>query len=161
MWMSLGSSSLSFRASLGAEMRDLRRRVNTGVGATRSVELEVFSAGDDAHRAIDLTLHGPGVLLNLPAAVARSGVFDRQLQARHVPPRVSATRWSTRASVGRTARVRARQSNIARHCSGVAATRASTATRYTDGRFSITDQSIARSPTPHGIRGRRSGRAFD
>ena len=36
-----------------------------------------------AHGAIDLALHGPRVLLDLPAAVARAGVFDRQLEAGH------------------------------------------------------------------------------
>ena len=88
--MSAGSSSFSRAAQrLGrqaradVEVRDLAERVDAGVGAARSVQLEVLPAGDGAHGAVDLALHGPRVLLNLPAAVARAGVFDRQLEARH------------------------------------------------------------------------------
>src|SRR5204862_7360021 len=55
------------------EVRDLRERVDAGVGSARSVQLEIAAPRDRAYRAIDLTLHGPRVFLNLPAAVARPG----------------------------------------------------------------------------------------
>ena len=41
---------------------------------------------DVAHGAIDFALHGFGVLLDLPAAVARAGVFDGQFEAWHSVP---------------------------------------------------------------------------
>ena len=66
------------------EVRDLRERVHAGVGSSRSVELEVRAARRRADRAVDLALHRPRVLLDLPAAVAGSRVFDRQLEPRHV-----------------------------------------------------------------------------
>ena len=39
-------------------MGDLAGSVDAGVSPSRSVQLEVPAAGDRAHRAIDLTLHG-------------------------------------------------------------------------------------------------------
>ena len=69
-------------------MRDLRERVDAGVGAAGSVQLEVARAGGGADRALDLALHRLRVLLNLPAAVARAGVFDRQLEAHRRPLRI-------------------------------------------------------------------------
>ena len=40
-------------------------------------------AGHGRDRALDLAGHGPGVLLDLPPAVAGAGVLDGQLEARH------------------------------------------------------------------------------
>jgi len=65
------------------EMRDLRERVYAGVGAAGPVQLEVAAARHRSHGPIDLALNRSRVLLNLPAAVPRAGVFDRQLEARH------------------------------------------------------------------------------
>ena len=88
--MSAGSSSLSRAAQrvrrqvrADVEVGDLRERVDAGVGAARPVELEVVAAGDRSDGAVDLALDRPGVLLNLPAAVARAGVLDGQLEAGH------------------------------------------------------------------------------
>jgi hypothetical protein len=64
---------------------DLCDRMYAGVGAPGSIQLEVLTAGDLAHRAIDLALNRSGVLLNLPAAVPGAGVLNRQLEAWHAP----------------------------------------------------------------------------
>ena len=88
--MSAGSSSLSrARSDSGGsaradvEVRDLGERVHAGIGPARAVELEVAPPGDRPDGAIDLALHGPCVLLNLPAAVARAGVLDGEAEAGH------------------------------------------------------------------------------
>ena len=85
--MSAGSSSLIAGAATRArsvvydiEVRDLGQRVDAGVGAARSVQLEFLAPGRRADGAIDLALHRPGVLLDLPAAVSRAGVLDRSLK---------------------------------------------------------------------------------
>ena len=65
------------------EVRHLGERVDARVGAARAVQLEILASGDGADRAIELSGDRPRVFLNLPAAVARSGVFDGQLEARH------------------------------------------------------------------------------
>ena len=59
-------------------MRDLRERVNACIRAPGSVQLEVARTGRGADRALDLALHRSRVLLDLPAAVARAGVLDRE-----------------------------------------------------------------------------------
>ena len=64
-------------------MRDLADRVNPCIRPARTVQLEILAAGDVADDAIDFPLDGPGVLLDLPAAVARAGVFDREFEAGH------------------------------------------------------------------------------
>src|SRR5258705_4656403 len=63
------------------EVRGLRGGMHAGIRASRSVELEIAYAGRFAHGALDFALHGARVLLNLPAAVPRAGIFDRQLQS--------------------------------------------------------------------------------
>ena len=65
------------------EVGDLARRVDARVGAAGAVELEVLPQGDGADGAIDLALHRPRILLDLPAAVPRPGVLDRQFEAGH------------------------------------------------------------------------------
>ena len=58
------------------EVRDLRERVHAGVGPSRAVELELPPPRHVRDRPIDLSRDGPRVLLDLPPAVARAGVFD-------------------------------------------------------------------------------------
>ena len=72
------------------EMRDLRDGVDAGVGAAGAIQLEIAATRHGAHRLVDLALNRACVLLNLPAAVARSGVLDRQLEphdSSSLPPR--------------------------------------------------------------------------
>src|SRR6266508_367769 len=64
-------------------MRHLRERMDTGIGAACAVQLEVLPRRHRPRGTIDFTLNRLGVLLNLPAAVPRAGVLDRQLEARH------------------------------------------------------------------------------
>ena len=71
------------QARADVEVRDLGERMDARIGAARPIQLEVLAAGHRTDGAIDLTLNRPGVLLNLPAAVPRAGVLDRQLEARH------------------------------------------------------------------------------
>ena len=91
--MSAGSSSLIPRRSVSAgeagacvEVRHLGQRVYAGVGAPRSVQPEVSAPGDSADRAGDLALDRLRIFLNLPAAVTRAGVLNRQLEARQIRP---------------------------------------------------------------------------
>ena len=86
--MSEGSASLMRRRSssggiggVDVEMRDLRQRMHAGVGPAGSIQLEVRDTRRLMYRALDLALHRPRVLLNLPAAVAGAGVFDGELEA--------------------------------------------------------------------------------
>jgi hypothetical protein len=65
------------------EVRDLRERVHAGIGPARAVELELAGLERFADGAVDLTLDRAGVLLDLPAAVARAGVLDQEAEARH------------------------------------------------------------------------------
>ena len=58
------------------QVRHLRKRVHPGVGASGAVQLESRAPGRFAHRAVEFACHRAGVLLNLPPAVARAGVFD-------------------------------------------------------------------------------------
>src|SRR5262245_5623258 len=67
------------------EVGDLRQRVDPGIGPARSVELEVVGPGRLPDGALDFALHGPRILLNLPAAVARPGIFDGELQSHRLP----------------------------------------------------------------------------
>jgi hypothetical protein len=57
-------------------MRDLSERVHARIGPSRAVQLELLSPRDVSNGALDLTRNGFCVLLNLPAAVPRAGVFD-------------------------------------------------------------------------------------
>jgi hypothetical protein len=65
------------------EVRDLRERVNAGIGPAGPIELEVLPPGDRSHDAVYFALDRPGVLLDLPAAVPRARVLDGQFEARH------------------------------------------------------------------------------
>ena len=67
-------------------MRNLPGRVDARVGAARAVQLEIIAGGDRSHRAIDLALNRPRVLLNLPAAVPRAGILDRQPESHRPVP---------------------------------------------------------------------------
>src|SRR5436190_23709186 len=57
--------------------------MDTCVGAPGSVQFEVTAASDFSYRAVDFALDGACVFLNLPAAVAGSGILDSQLEAGH------------------------------------------------------------------------------
>src|SRR4051812_12144222 len=61
-------------------MRHLCECMNAGIGAAGSVQLEITAAGRVVDGAVDLALDGARVLLDLPAAVAGSGIFNRQLE---------------------------------------------------------------------------------
>lgn len=61
-------------------MRDLRERMHAGVGPPRAIQLELAALRHFADRAIDFSLNRAGILLNLPPAIARSVVFDEQLE---------------------------------------------------------------------------------
>ena len=65
------------------DVRDLTQRMNAGVRPSRAVRLELVGSQRVAQGAVQLALHGPGVLLNLPAAVARPGVFDGEFVSWH------------------------------------------------------------------------------
>ena len=62
-------------------MRHLRERMHAGVGAAGTIQLELARTGSGRDRALDLSLDRARVLLHLPAAVPRAGVFNRQLEA--------------------------------------------------------------------------------
>jgi hypothetical protein len=64
-------------------MRHLSQRVNARVGPAGAVKLEVFAAADRSCGLIDLALNRPRVLLDLPPALAGSGVLDGQLESWH------------------------------------------------------------------------------
>jgi hypothetical protein len=69
--------------NIDIRVRHLRERVHARVGAARSVQLEVAAAGHCADGPVDLTLDGSRVLLNLPAAETRAGIFDGQPEPGH------------------------------------------------------------------------------
>jgi hypothetical protein len=58
--------------------------VDTGVGATRTVQFELAPLRDLTNGAIDFSLHGPRVFLDLPPAVTSAGILDEQLESRHM-----------------------------------------------------------------------------
>ena len=65
-----------------AQMRDLRGRVNAGIGAARTADVAV--AEDLRGRAQQVALDRfRRVTLRLPARVPRSLVLDRELVSRH------------------------------------------------------------------------------
>jgi hypothetical protein len=64
------------------EVGDLCERVDARVGPPGSVQLEVFPLRDLADGAIDLALNRARVLLNLPAAVSRAGIFNGEFESR-------------------------------------------------------------------------------
>jgi hypothetical protein len=65
---------------------DLGDGVHAGVGASGTVDLEAVAPGRLAHGLDQLALDGPRVGLDLPAAVARAGVLDGQLEPGHRLP---------------------------------------------------------------------------
>ena len=86
--MSEGRPSLTRRhsSSVGqggcdVQVGNLGQRMDAGVGAARAVDLESFDAGSLANGPFELALNRLRVRLNLPAAVARTGVFDRELES--------------------------------------------------------------------------------
>ena len=90
----MSAGSRSFRAwsngtgrelRLEVQMGDLPQGVDAGVGAARAVQLEVGAPRDEAHGGGDLPLDGAGVLLDLPAAVARAGELDDEAEPAHRP----------------------------------------------------------------------------
>ena len=66
------------------EVRDLRERVHARVGPSRAIELELRTPRHVRDRALDFSRDRPRVLLDLPAAVAGSGIFNNELEARHL-----------------------------------------------------------------------------
>jgi hypothetical protein len=65
------------------EMRHLRERMHAGIGPARAIQLELAPLRHLANGAIDLSLDRPGVLLDLPSAVASPGVLDQELETGH------------------------------------------------------------------------------
>jgi len=65
------------------EVGHLGERVNARVRPPRALEFEVVPPGHLADRAGDLSLHGSGVFLDLPAAVTGPGILHGQLESRH------------------------------------------------------------------------------
>jgi hypothetical protein len=76
------AASKRFRRSrpTDVEVGDLRQRMDPGVGAAGPLELEAALAGRVAGGALELPQDGAGILLDLPAAVARAGVLDGQFE---------------------------------------------------------------------------------
>ena len=59
------------------------QRVHAGVGPPRPIQLEVAAVRSPSGRRDRFALDGPGVLLDLPTAVSRPGVFDGQSEPGH------------------------------------------------------------------------------
>src|SRR5688500_8334106 len=89
---------VGWQVGMDIQMGDLCQRVDAGVGSTRSVQFEVVDAGRCQNRAFELPLNRARVLLNLPAAVPRPGVFKGQFQSHSapgiIPALVAAVYWS-------------------------------------------------------------------
>ena len=66
------------------QVSDLANGVHARVGPPRAIQLECLRAGRGTDGPFDLAGHGPGVLLDLPPAVARAGVFDGEFESGHV-----------------------------------------------------------------------------
>src|SRR5262245_7583107 len=82
------------------EVRHLRERMHAGIGPTRSIQLEVALIRDYGDRPLDLALNRLRVLLNLPAAIACTGVLDCELESHAMVstpnaqlPSPNETRW--------------------------------------------------------------------
>ena len=85
-------------------MRDLRRGVNAGVGASSASDVDV--AEHLRGRAQEVALDGfRRVTLRLPARVPRSFVLDRELVSRHASRVVPGGRRSARSRLGRRPRI--------------------------------------------------------
>jgi hypothetical protein len=65
-----------------AQMRDLRERMDSSVGAPRSAQVDFF-AKVIFRRNAQRTLHRAALFLLLPAQVPRTFVLDRQFPGRH------------------------------------------------------------------------------
>ena len=108
MLMSAGSSSFTRRSSEagGTFVRMSRCATCASACTPASVRPAPYSSSSRTPVASRTARsispgHGAGVLLNLPPAVARAGVFDRQLEAGH-----AAAHWSSsrgQGSIGRWA----------------------------------------------------------
>ena len=88
--MSAGNSSFRLRTSDSGGNPVLTSRWATWAMACTPAsvrpepyELEVPPASDRFDRAIELALHRPCILLNLPAAVPSAGVLDGEAKAGH------------------------------------------------------------------------------
>jgi hypothetical protein len=62
--------------------------VHTGIGPAGTLHFDV-DAEDLFGRLPQLTHHGPGIFLFLPAAIARTVIFENCLESRHRLPRSS------------------------------------------------------------------------
>ena len=71
------------QVGVNLEVRDLRQRVHARVGAPRAVQLELPAPRRLVDGALDLPGNRPRVLLDLPAAIPRAGIFDHELEAGH------------------------------------------------------------------------------
>jgi hypothetical protein len=65
-------------------MDDLAERMHARIRPAGAIGFELPPARGRLERAMQFPLHGAGVLLNLPARVARAGVFHGEFVARHV-----------------------------------------------------------------------------
>jgi hypothetical protein len=65
------------------EVGHLAECVNAGIRASGSVGVGPAHAQGIAHRSMELALNRPGVVLDLPAAVARAGVLQGQFVSGH------------------------------------------------------------------------------
>ena len=73
--------TIGWERRLHLEVRDLEQGVNPGVGPPRPVQLEPLPPTGALHGPVQLSLDGAGILLDLPAAVPRAHVLERQLEA--------------------------------------------------------------------------------
>src|SRR6188474_1119562 len=83
-------------------MGNLGQRVDAGVGSARAVQLEVLDTGCGKDCAFEFPLDRSRVLLNLPAAVTRAGVFNGQFQSHSapgiIPAHIATVYWSVSMS---------------------------------------------------------------
>src|SRR5688572_4309113 len=74
------SQRLGREREIDIQMRHLAERVNARIRTTGTVQLELLHARDLEKRALDLPLYRSRIALDLPAAIARPGVLEGQLQ---------------------------------------------------------------------------------
>jgi len=77
------TKALGRQARPDLEVGHLPERVHARIGTAGAVELDRRLTGGLVNGAHQLALHRSGVLLDLPAAVARARILDQQLEARH------------------------------------------------------------------------------